>query len=126
MYGSEHVWSFTMYMYAKVVEGHVKWIYGHTRVTYENLRKYSSLCDMVSIIATCYQICDLIWENLPFMHGNKYLEIPILIIWSIVTQEGKQIFSCNLPRFSTAAYNLSIHQLLSEYLAELPTILHSF
>ena len=33
--------------------------------------------------------CDWIWENPASMHKYKYLEIPNLIIWSIITQEGK-------------------------------------
>ena len=38
-----------------------------------------------------------IWDNPPSMHN--YLEIPILIIWSIITQEGKLILKWNLPWF---------------------------
>ena len=34
-------------------------------------------------------ICDWIWEKPPSTHNYKYLEIPILIIWSSITQEGK-------------------------------------
>ena len=41
-------------------------------------------------------ICDCIVEKPPFMHNYKYLETLILILWSIVTQEGKRILSCNL------------------------------
>ena len=44
-------------------------------------------------------ICDWIWENLASMHNYKYLEILILIIWSIITQEGKQMLAWNLPWF---------------------------
>ena len=41
-------------------------------------------------------ICD---ENSASMHNYKHLEIPILIIWSIVTREGKQIIAWDWPRF---------------------------
>ena len=44
-------------------------------------------------------ICDWIWENPASTHKYKYLEIPNLIIWSIITQEGKQMLAWNLPRF---------------------------
>ena len=33
--------------------------------------------------------CDWIWEKPPSTHNYKYLEIPILIIWSSITREGK-------------------------------------
>ena len=36
-----------------------------------------------------YIICDWIWENPASTHNYKYLEIPNLIIWNIITQEGK-------------------------------------
>ena len=43
------------------------------------------------MIMKVYQkiICDWIWENPASTHNYKYLEIPNLIIWSIITQEGK-------------------------------------
>ena len=44
-------------------------------------------------------ICDWIWENPASMHNYKYIEIPILIIWGVITQEGKQMLAWNLPRF---------------------------
>ena len=44
-------------------------------------------------------ICDWIWENPASTHKYKYLEIPNSIIWSIITQEGKQMLAWNLPRF---------------------------
>ena len=37
--------------------------------------------------------CDWIWENPASMHNYKYLEIPNLIIWSIITQEEKQMLA---------------------------------
>ena len=40
---------------------------------------------------------DHMWLDLASTHNYKYLEILILIIWSILSQEGKQIFACNLP-----------------------------
>ena len=36
-------------------------------------------------------ICDWIWENPASTHSYKYLEIPNSIIWSIITQERKQM-----------------------------------
>ena len=44
-------------------------------------------------------ICDWIWDNLASTHNYKYLEISNLIIWSIITQKGKQMLAWNLPRF---------------------------
>ena len=69
--------------------------------------------------------CDWIWENPASTHNYKYLEIPILIIWSIATWEGNRYLH-KICHDSIAIYNLSIQQLLSEQLAELPTILDSF
>ena len=43
--------------------------------------------------------CDWFWENPPSMHNYKYLEKPILITRSIITQERKQILAWNLPWF---------------------------
>ena len=54
---------------------------------------YNQLCTLYS-----YN-CDWIWENPASTHKYKYLEIPHLIIWSIITQEGKQMLAWNLPRF---------------------------
>ena len=58
-------------------------------------------------------MCDWIWDNPPSTHNNyyKYLEM-ILIIWSIITREGKLILE--ICQDSIAIYNLSIHQLLGE------------
>ena len=36
-------------------------------------------------------ICDWIWENPASTHKYKYLEIPNLMIWNIITQEGKPL-----------------------------------
>ena len=58
------------------------------------------------------------------MHSYIYLEIPILIIRSIVTLEGKYLYE--IYHDSKVIYNLCIHQLLSKQLAELPAILDSF
>ena len=44
-------------------------------------------------------ICDSMWENLACKHNYKYLEILILIMWSIVTQKGKLILPWHLPQF---------------------------
>ena len=44
-------------------------------------------------------ICDCILEKPPFMHNYKYSETPILILWRIVAQEGKQMLAWNLPQF---------------------------
>ena len=44
-------------------------------------------------------ICDRIWDYPRSTHNYKYLEIPILIIWSIITREGKLILKWNLPQF---------------------------
>ena len=49
--------------------------------------------------ATVAYICDWIWENLASTHDYKHLEVPNLIIWSILTKEGKQMLAWNLPRF---------------------------
>ena len=32
-------------------------------------------------------------------HNYKYLEIPILIIWRVISWEGKKMLACNMPRF---------------------------
>ena len=47
----------------------------------------------------CTYTCDWIWENPVSSHNYKYLEILILIIWNIITWEGKQMLSWNSPRF---------------------------
>ena len=39
----------------------------------------------------------VIWEKLASMHNYKYLEMPILIIRSIVSQEEKQMLACSSP-----------------------------
>ena len=44
-------------------------------------------------------ICDWISENQASTHNYKYLEIPIVIIWRILTLEGKQILAWNLLWF---------------------------
>ena len=66
-------------------------------------------------------ICDLI----PFTHNHKYLEIPILIIWSIITWEGKQMLAWNFKfALTLPSYLESIHSPTIEWkLAELPAIL---
>ena len=60
--------------------------------------KWVNKCDSLSILDPTY-ICDWIWENPASTHNYKYLEIPNLIIWGIITQEGKQMLAWNLPRF---------------------------
>ena len=42
-------------------------------------------------------ICDWIWENPASMHNYKYLEIPIINIWSTVSRKGIELLACNLP-----------------------------
>ena len=59
--------------------------------------------------------CDWIWEKPPSTHNYKYLEIPILVIWSSITREGKYCRCLNeVSQDSIAIYDLSIHQLLAE------------
>ena len=50
--------------------------------------------------------CDLIWEKPPSTHNYKYLEIPIVIIWSVVSWEGKQMLAWNSPRFYSYLYSI--------------------
>ena len=50
-------------------------------------------------------ICDWIWEKPPSMHNYKSLEIPILIIWGVVSREGKQVLAWNSPRFYSYLYS---------------------
>ena len=70
---------------------------------------------------------DWIWENQASTHKYKYLELLILFIWNIVSQERKQILACNLPWFFGHSQSISfIHQLFNRQLAELSTILDSF
>ena len=47
-------------------------------------------------------------SHLPRTIINVYLEMPILFILIIVTQEGKQILAWNLWQFYSYIYNLSI------------------
>ena len=47
------------------------------------------------------------------MHNYKYLEKLILIIWSNVTQRGKQMLGYIFCHDSIAIYSLSICQLLT-------------
>ena len=47
---------------------------------------------MISNIAT-------VWEKLLSVHNYKCLAIPIIIIWSNITQEVKQIIAWNFPWF---------------------------
>ena len=58
------------------------------------------------------------------MHNYKYLQIPILIILSVVTWEGHR-YLLKIWHYSLAIYNLSHHQLLTGYPAEVSTILDS-
>ena len=54
------------------------------------------------------------------MHNCKYLKVPILYL-------GKENrYFHEICHSSIIIYNLSIHQLLSEWLAELPAILERF
>ena len=52
------------------------------------------------------------WENPASMHNYKYLELPILIIWSIVTRKENRYLH-EICHDSISIYNVSIHQLLS-------------
>ena len=49
--------------------------------------------------------CDWIWEKPPSTHNYKSLEIPILIIWRVVSREGKQVLAWNSPRFYSYLYS---------------------
>ena len=40
-------------------------------------------------------ICDWLWENLPLMHKDKYLEIRNLIIQSVLSREGLKLHAYN-------------------------------
>ena len=51
-------------------------------------------------------ICDWIWEKLPSMHNYKYIEMPFVIIWSVVSQEGKQMLAWNSPLFYSYLYSI--------------------
>ena len=51
-----------------------------------------SFCMLLSII-----LSDWIWENLAFTHNYKYLEMPILIIWSSIQSEQKPVAWFTLP-----------------------------
>ena len=71
--------------------------------------------------------CDWIWENhLP--HNYKYLEIPNLIISSIVTQELRKADAC--MKFATILWLFIVYLFINywadSYVAELPTILDIF
>ena len=70
---------------------------------------YSDVAHLAALrwILSSLLICDYIWENPTFTHNYKYLEILILIIWSIITQKGKWILAWKSSRFY--GYLLSIY-----------------
>ena len=61
---------------------------------------------MVTCIHTMYDdtysrkiglnICDWLWENLPLMHKDKYLEIRNSIIQSVISREDLKLHAYNL------------------------------
>ena len=60
-------------------------------------------------------ICDFIRENPDSTDNYNYLEITNLIIWSIITQEGKHMLAWNLPKFYS--YLWSIYPPTIEWIA---------
>ena len=59
--------------------------------------------------------CNWIWENPASTHNYKYLEIPLLIILSIVSWERKQMLACNPLQFYS--YSWSIYTPTVEWIA---------
>ena len=72
------------------------------------LSESKRFCHLFSLlpINQSNRICDWIWKNPDSTHNYKYLEIPILIIWNIITWEGKQMLAWNLPRFYSYLYSI--------------------
>ena len=92
------------------------------RIKWNYIKIKSLLCSMSTFSFICVyihvRICDQIWDNPPSTHNYKYLEIPILIIWSIITLEGKLILKWNLPRFysySSSIYSPTIGWIASQF-----------
>ena len=64
----------------------------------------------------CFFTGEYMWLDLTnpaSMHNYKYLEILILIIWSILTQKASRCLH-EICHDSIAIYNLSIHQVVGE------------
>ena len=61
------------------------WSNNLTNQSFNTEFKYLYLCNYVT--------------GSPSTHNYKYLEIPILIVWGVISQEGKQMFAWNLPQF---------------------------
>ena len=40
-------------------------------------------------------VCDWLWENLPLMHKDKYLETSNSIIHSVISREGSKLHAYN-------------------------------
>ena len=51
-------------------------------------------------------VYDWIWEKPLSMHNYKYLGIPIVIIWSAASREGKQMLVWNSLRFYSYLYSI--------------------
>ena len=76
-----------------------------TNITKNGTNTDTSISIGASLIFT--YTCDWIWENVDSTHNYKYLEIHpvlILIIWRIVTREGKQVLAWNVPQFYCYSY----------------------
>ena len=59
--------------------------------------------------------CDWIWEKPASTHNYKSLEIPILIVWGVLSREGEQVLVWNSPQFYRYLY--STHAPTVEWIA---------
>ena len=82
---------------------HLNMLYFHKTLASHLMAPYCHPIKPVAIIIII--ICEWIWEKPPSTHNYKYLEIPFVIIWSVVSQEGKQMLVWNSPRFYSCLYS---------------------